>query len=313
MNPICRLLNISYPIFQGGMARISDPKLVASVSNSGGFGILTTVGLTADDLRDTINKTKALTNKPFGVNLMLHQENIPELVDVIIENSVSAVTTGAGSPKAYISKLQDAGIKVIPVIATVKHAIKMQDLGVDAIIAEGSEAGGHIGQISLFSLLPQIIESVDLPVIAAGGIVTGRDWLATEIFGAKGVQMGTRFLASEECMIGPNYKEIIINADDTSSIVTGQSYSMPVRCITNQWLRDLLAKEYQGTHKDELMKAATGAYSRAVLEDDVETGSVMAGLSVGRIKTILSVDEIVEQMVDEYVKYKKSFVEKDFD
>lgn len=243
-NNICSLLNIKYPIFQGGMAWVSDSSLAAAVSNAGGLGIIAGGNAPASFVREEIIKAKELTDKPFGVNIMLLSENADELSDIVIEEGVKVVTTGAGNPGKYIEKWKKAGIRVIPVVASVALAKRMERAGADAIIAEGCEAGGHIGKLTTMVLLPQVVDSVNIPVIAAGGIGDGRGVAAAFILGAKGVQLGTRFLVANECTIHDNYKEAVINAKDIDTVVTGRPTGHPVQVIKNK-----LAREYINLEK----------------------------------------------------------------
>ncbi len=297
---ITEVLGIEYPIFQGGMQHISRSPLVIAVSNAGGLGLLTTGALDGEGLRKEIQTVRENTSKPFGVNLNLMQPNIDELVDVVIEEKVQVVTTGAGSPKKYFPRFKEAGIKVIPVIAAVKHAVKMQELGVDAIIAEGQEAGGHIGSLSTLPLVRQVTEAVDLPVIAAGGFADGRGLVAALALGAQGVQMGTVFLASEECPIPLAFKESVVNAIDTSTVVTGLRAGHPVRAITNSMLVKYLELEMkENAPTEELEKLTVGSLYKAVVEGDVENGTMMAGQISGHIKAIRPAKEIIDQIMHE--------------
>ena len=244
-NSICDLLNIEYPIFQGGMAWVSDSSLAAAVSNAGGLGIIAGANAPASFVREEIKKAKELTDKPFGVNIMLLSENADELSDIVIEEGVKVVTTGAGNPGKYIEKWKNAGIKVIPVVASVALAKKMEKSGADAIIAEGCEAGGHIGKLTTMVLVPQVVDVVNIPVIAAGGIADGRGIAAAFMLGAKAVQVGTRFLVANECTIHDNYKEAVIKAKDIDTVVTGRATGHPVQVIKNK-----LAREYMKIEKE---------------------------------------------------------------
>lgn len=236
-----KLLGIKYPIICGAMARIADATLAAAVSNAGGLGIIAGGGLSKEELKAEIRKCKELTSNPFGVNIMLMASNKDELANLLIEEKVSVVTTGAGSPEAYIKMWKEAGIKVIPVIASVKHAKKMEALGVDAVVAEGTEAGGHIGSTTTMCLIPQVVDAVSIPVIAAGGIADGRGMRAVEILGAAGVQIGTRFLATKECKIAQAYKEEVIKANDTDTRVIGLSIASPIRNLKNEMTEKYLS------------------------------------------------------------------------
>ena len=276
---ITKLLNIKYPIFQGAMAQISHYQLAAAVSEAGGLGIIASGGMTGEQLREEIRELRKLTDKPFAVNVMLMMKNIKEIVTVIIEEKVPVVTTGAGTPKFIMPYLKEAGIKVIPVIVSVKHAQKMQELGVDAVIAEGSEAGGHIGETNTMALIPQIVDSVDIPVIAAGGVADGRGLAAAFVLGAQGVQMGTIFLASEECPISAGYKDA------------------PVRCIRNEMTDHYIELENKGTNRDELEEITIGSLSKAVYEGDTVHGSMMSGQIAGLVKEIRPCKEILDTIV----------------
>lgn len=296
---ICQMLEIEYPIFQGAMARISTHKLVGAVSQAGGLGILASGGWTAEELREEIRLTREITDKPFGVNLMLQMGNIDALVEVIIEEKVKLVTTGAGSPEKYIPALKEAGIFIMPVIASVRHATKMEKLGVDGVIAEGQEAGGHIGQSSTMSLLPQIVDAVDIPVIGAGGIGDGRSVAAMYALGAQGIQVGTLFLATEECPISENYKQKLLEANDTATIVTGRRYRDPVRSLNNPMLVKFAELEAADAPKEEVMALTEGSLAKAVLDGDMDNGSAMAGEVSGMIKEILSCQDLIQRLFKE--------------
>ncbi len=299
MTKLTDLLGIEYPIIQGGMQHISRSPLVIAVSNAGGLGLLTTGALDAEGLRKEINTVRENTTNPFGVNLNLLQPNIEELIDVVIEEKVPLVTTGAGSPKKYFPRFKEADIKVIPVVAAVKHALKMQELGVDAIIAEGQEAGGHIGKSGTLSLIRQITEAVDLPVVAAGGFADGKGLVAALALGAEGVQMGTVFLAAEECPIPQAFKEAVVNAIDTSTIVTGRKGGHPVRAIQNPMLVEYLTLEMANAPEEELEKLTVGSLYRAVVEGDTETGTMMAGEISGLVKGIRPTSDIISSIMAE--------------
>lgn len=290
------LLNIKYPIIQGGMANISSAELVAAVSNAGGLGIIGSGGWDGNRLREEIRKCKQLTDKPFGVNLMLMNPHCDELSDIVIEEGVSVVTTGAGSPGPYIEKWKAAGIKIIPVVPSVALAKRMARLGVDAIIAEGTESGGHVGELTTMSLVPQVADAVELPVIAAGGIADGRGFVAAIALGASGVQIGTRFLTATECPVHENYKLALIKAKDTDTVVTGRSVGVPVRCLKNPMTREYIKLEHQGVSAEELEYLTLGSLRKAVLEGDTKSGSVMAGQIAGMLSQVQSVAEIIEDI-----------------
>lgn len=290
------LLNIKYPIIQGAMANISLAELASAVSNAGGLGIIASGGWDGNKLRSEIRKCKELTDKPFGVNLMLMNPHCDELVDVIIEEKVPVVTTGAGSPGSYIPRFKEAGIKVIPVIASVALAKRMARLEVDAIIAEGTESGGHVGESTTMALLPQVVDAVDIPVIAAGGIADGRGFIAAMALGACGVQVGTRFLTAEECPVHDNYKQAIIKAKDRDTVVTGRSVGVPVRCLKNPMTREYMELEKKGVSPEELEHLTLGSLRKAVLEGDIKGGSVMAGQIAGMISKTQSAAEIIDDI-----------------
>ena len=294
MNKICKLLDIKYPIIQGAMANIADAELASSVSNAGGLGIIASGGMSADKLREEIKKCKKLTDKPFGVNLMLKAPNKDELIKVVMEEKPTVVTTGAGSPKDFIGEFKKLGIKVIPVIASVKHAVKMESLGADALIAEGTEAGGHIGENSTLPLVQSVVASVNIPVVAAGGIYDGKGLAAMLLLGASGVQMGTRFLLSTDCNIDKNYKEAIKNATET--VVTGRNIGIPVRCLPNKMTEEYIREEKSGKTKEELEHFTLGALKKAVA-GDVETGSLMSGQIVSMVNKEASTLQIIEEIM----------------
>lgn len=296
---ITQLLGIKYPIFQGGMAQIALAPLAGAVSNAGGLGIIGSGGLTADQLRDQIKKTREITDKPFAVNLMLMMHNIPELIQVVVEEGVKIVTTGAGTPAPYMPIFKEHGIIVIPVVPSVKIAKKMEALGVDAIVAEGTEAGGHVGETTTMALLPQITSAVSIPVLGAGGIADGRGIAAAFALGAQGVQVGTRFLATVECPTHENFKLAVVNADDTSTTVTGRSLGGPVRSIKNSMIKEFLELEKQNASRDELEKLSLGSLRKAVFEGDTDRGSVMAGQICGLVKEITTVEEMITRMFAE--------------
>ncbi|AYV71539.1 DUF561 domain-containing protein [Bacillus sp. PK3-056] len=290
---ITKLLDIKYPIFQGGMAQIAFAPLAGAVSNAGGLGIIASGGLSADALREEIRKTKEITTNPFAVNLMLMMNNIPELIDVIIEEGVKIVTTGAGTPAPYMSLFKENGIKVIPVVPSVKIAKKMEALGADAIVAEGTEAGGHVGETTTMALLPQVVSAVSIPVIGAGGIADGRGIVAAFALGAQGIQIGTRFLATYECPVHENVKKAVLDAIDTSTTVTGRSLGGPVRSIKNSMIDEYLKLEQQHASRDELEKLSLGSLRKAVFEGDIDRGSVMAGQICGLCNELTTVEEMI--------------------
>ncbi|WP_300386660.1 enoyl-[acyl-carrier-protein] reductase FabK [Clostridium sp.] len=305
-NNICNLLNIKYPIFQGGMAWVSDSSLAAAVSNAGGLGIIAGANAPASLVREEIRKTKELTDKPFGVNIMLLSENAEELSEIVIEEEVKVITTGAGNPGKYIEKWKRAGIKVIPVVPSVALAKRMERAGADAVIAEGCESGGHIGKLTTMVLLPQVVDAVDIPVIAAGGIGDGRGIAASFIFGASGVQVGTRFLVADECNIHDNYKNAVIKSTDIDTVVTGRITGHPVQVIKNKLAREYMNLENKKGSLEDLEELGKGALRKAVKDGDIEYGSLMAGQISGMITKRQSAKEIVEEMFTEYENVRRS-------
>ena len=297
-----KLLGIKYPIIQGAMAWISEANLTAAVSNAGGAGVIATGGRTTEWVRDEIRKTKTLTSNPFGVNVMLMAPNKDEVVEVICEEKVAFVTLGAGNPVPYFEIFHKAGIKAIPVIPSVKLAKRVEAAGADAIVIEGMEAGGHIGTLTTMALLTNVIPEVSIPVIAAGGIVDGRGMAAALLMGASGVQMGTRFLLSEECTVHANAKQRIIAANDTDSVVTGYSRGHGVRGLKNTFTEKFLALEISGAPDEELNNLATGTNKLAAIDGDVENGLVQAGQSLNRLNTIKPAKTFVDEIVAEAVQ-----------
>ncbi|MGP6355338.1 NAD(P)H-dependent flavin oxidoreductase [Streptococcus dysgalactiae] len=295
MTSIEKLLNCRYPLLQGGMAYISQPKLVAAVSEAGGAGILTSVGETPTSLKALIDEVRQLTSHTFGVNLMLQQNNIAELVEVIVQEKVPFVTTGAGNPAPYLRALKEAGIKVLAVVGSVYHAKKMDALGVDAIIAEGQESGGHIGEISSMVLIPQVVDAVSVPVIGAGGVYDHRSISAMIALGAKGVQAGTIFLASQECQIPNSYKEKLLDANEPATIVTGLKYGHPVRSLKTTLVVDYAEKEFSGASKEELDAYIGDAYHQAVVSE-TDHGCYLAGQVAAAIRRIETVQVIVDRL-----------------
>ena len=296
-NRVCSLLGIKYPIIQGAMAWIADGNLAGHVSKEGGLGIIAGGGMPIDILRNEIKKAKAITSNPFGVNLMLMMPNIEEQIDVCIEEGVKVVTTGAGNPGVYMEKLKAAGIKVIPVVASVALAKRMEKIGADAVVAEGMEAGGHIGEITTMALVPQIAEAVSIPVIAAGGIGGGKQFLAAFTLGAEGVQVGTKFLVADECNVHDNYKEAIIKSKDRSTVATGNYTGHPVRVINNKLAKEMLEMEKHGASVEELEKLGTGKLRLAAVEGDVKEGSVMSGQVASMVTKRESAKDIIEGLM----------------
>ena len=300
-NVITELLNIKYPIIQGGMAWIADASLAVGVSEAGGLGIISGVGPT-EVVRAQIRKAKELTDKPFGVNVMLMQDNADEIAHLVCDEKVPVVTTGAGSPGKYIEMWKSHGIKVIPVVPSVAIAKRMEKFGADAVIAEGMESGGHIGQTTTMSLVPQVVDAVNIPVITAGGIGDGRGIAASFMLGAVGVQMGTRFLVSNECNVHKNYKEKVLKAKDIETEVTGTSTSHPVRVLRNKLTREYIKLEKSNSNSEKLESLTRGALRKAVIEGDTENGSVMAGQIAGLVKKEQSCKEIIEELMTEFDK-----------
>ena len=296
---ITELLGIRYPIFQGGMAWVAEYHLAAAVSNAGGFGIIGAASAPPEVVREQIRKVKDLTDKPFGVNVMLMNPNAPEVANVVVEEGVAAVTTGAGNPAAYMKMWKEAGIKVIPVVASVAMARMMEKGGADAVVAEGTESGGHIGSATTMTLVPQVADAVKIPVIAAGGIGDGRGIAAAMMLGAQGVQMGTRFIVAEESIVHGNYKERILKAKDIDSEVTGRSTGHPIRVLRNQMTREYLKMEEQGVGLEELELLTLGSLRKAVMDGDVVNGSLMAGQIAGLVKKEQTCREMIEEMMQE--------------
>ena len=296
---ITELLNIEYPIIQGGMAWVADYHLAAAVSNAGGLGLIGSGGAPASWVKDQIREVKKLTDKPFGVNIMLMNPEADEIAKVIVEEKVPFVTTGAGNPSKYNKEWKEAGVKVIPVVASCALAKMMERCGADAVVAEGTEAGGHIGEITTMSLVPQVVDAVNIPVIAAGGIADGRGFAAALMLGAKAVQMGTHFVATKECNVHENYKEKIIKAKDIDSKVTGRSTGHPVRVLRNQMSNEYIKKEQEGATLEELELLTLGGLRKAVVEGNVKEGSLMAGQIAGLVKKQYTCKELIEKVVTE--------------
>lgn len=296
---ICEMLNIEYPIFQGAMARIADAQLAAAVSEAGGLGIIAGGAAPMEYVRAEVRKAKELTQKPFGVNIMLLSPNADEIAKMVCEEGVKVVTTGAGTPGKYMAMWKEHGIKVIPVVPSVAIAKRMVRGGADAVIAEGTEAGGHIGELTTMVLVPQVVDAVDVPVIAAGGIADGRGIAAAFMLGAEGVQVGTRFLSAYECNIHPNYKQKVLNAKDIDTIVTGRSTGHPVRVLKNKLARKFIELEANNAPIEEIEQLGVGALARAVTEGDIEYGSLMAGQIAALVNKEQSCKEIITEMFAE--------------
>lgn len=296
---INNLLEIEYPIIQGGMAWVAEHHLAAAVSEAGGFGLIGAANAPADWVREQIRKTKELTDRPFGVNVMLMSPYADEVARVIADEGVKAVTTGAGNPEKYMELWKERNIKVIPVVASVALAKRMERCGADAVVAEGCESGGHIGESTTMTLVPQVVDAVDIPVIAAGGIGDGRGIAAAFMLGAKGVQMGTRFVVTKECQVHPAYKERIIRAKDIDTRVTGRSTGHPIRALRNDMTKAYLQKEQEGASTEELELLASGALRRAVQEGDIHNGSLMSGQIAGLIKEEVSCKQLIDTLVSQ--------------
>lgn len=297
-SPICDILGIRYPIFQGGMAWIADANLAAAVSNAGGLGLISSINYGTEAVRKEIHKCKNLTDKPFGVNIMLQAPNAAEIADLVLEENIKILTTGAGSPSPYMEKWKAAGIKVIPVVASVAYALKMQELGATAVIAEGAESGGHVGDLHTMSLVPQVVDALDIPVLAAGGLFDGRSAAAAFMLGACGIQLGTRFLIADECLIHENYKEKLLKASDVSTIITGKSFGDAVRCLKTPFSKKFFKMEYDpAVSKEEVLAFGTGSMRKAVFEGDNSGGSYLAGEVAGMIKKKESAADIINDIV----------------
>lgn len=294
---ITSLLGIQYPIIQGGMAWVATHELASAVSNAGGLGIIGAGGAPASWVRDQIRAAKKETDRPFGVNLMLMNPEADAIAEVIAEEGVRVVTTGAGNPGKYIATWKAAGVKVIPVVASVAMAKMLERSGIDAVVAEGTESGGHIGAATTMTLVPQVVDAVSVPVIAAGGIGDGRGFAAAIALGAEGVQMGTRFVVAKESIVHENYKKRIIKAKDIDSEVTGRSTGHPIRVIRNRMTKEYLKKEQEGASLDELEQLTLGALRRAVVEGDIDFGSVMAGQIAGLVKKEETCEEIIQDVM----------------
>lgn len=296
---VAELLEIQYPIIQGGMAWVAEYNLASAVSNAGGLGIIGAASAPAEIVREQIIKCKAMTNRPFGVNIMLLNPNADEVAQIVVEEGVKVVTTGAGNPAKYMHMWKEAGVKVIPVVASVAMAKMMERAGADAVVAEGMESGGHIGQTTTMALVPQIADAVSIPVIAAGGIADGRGMAAAFMLGAEGVQMGTRFVAARESIVHENYKQKIIRAKDIDSTITGASTGHPVRCLRNQMTREYQEMEKQGVDFMELEKLTLGSLRRAVIDGDTAGGTLMAGQIAGLVRSQDSCKEIINEIMEQ--------------
>ena len=302
---VTKLLGIKYPIIQGGMAWVAEHHLAAAVSEAGGLGLIGAANAPAEWVREEIRKAKELTDKPFGVNIMLMSPYADDVAKVVAEEGVKVVTTGAGNPGKYLASWKEAGICVNPVVASVALAKMMERAGVDAVVAEGTESGGHIGETTTMVLVPQVVDAVKIPVIAAGGIADGRGIAAAFMLGAKGVQLGTRFVASKEAVVHQNYKDYIVKAKDIDTRVTGRSTGHPVRVLRNAVTKEYLELEKKGASFEELESLTVGGLRRAVQEGDTKTGSLMSGQIAGMIRDIPTCQEIIDRLVTETDKLMK--------
>lgn len=294
---LCKLAGIEYPIFQGGMAWVANASLASAVSNAGGLGIIAAMNSNAQQLRAEISKCRTMTEKPFGVNIMLMSPFADEVAEVVAEEKIPVVTTGAGNPSKYMERWLEAGIKVIPVVPSVALAKMVVRRGAAAVVAEGGESGGHVGDLTTMTLVPQVCDAVDVPVIAAGGIGDGRGVAASFMLGACGVQVGTRFLVAKECTIHQNYKNKVLSARDIDTMTTGKRFGHPVRCLKNDFSRMLLENEYEpGMTAEQFEKLGVGALRKAVLDGDVAAGSFMCGQIAGMVNKEQTCREIIEEM-----------------
>lgn len=296
---VTELLGVEKPIIQGGMAWVAESHLAAAVSNAGGFGIIGAANAPAEVVRNYIREAKEMTDKPFGVNIMLMSPYAADIAQVVVEEKVSAVTTGAGSPEQYMEQWKAANIKVIPVVASVALAKRMERCGADAVVAEGTESGGHIGETTTMALVPQVVDAVKIPVIAAGGIADGRGIAAAFMLGAEAVQMGTRFVATEECNVHENYKQFLLKARDIDTRVTGRTTGHPVRTLRNSMTKEYLEKEAAGASFEELEMLTLGGLRKAVVDGDVKTGSVMSGQIAGMVKDVPACKDLMARLMAE--------------
>lgn len=300
------IIKTKYPIIQGGMANIATGEFAAAISNAGGLGLIAAGGMKPEQLRENIDRARELTDKPFGVNIMLMHPQVDELMEIVIEKKVPVVTTGAGNPGKYVPALKEAGIKVMPVVASVALAQRMERLGVDAVIAEGTESGGHVGEMTTMALVPQVVDGVSIPVVAAGGIASGRQMLAAYALGACGVQVGTCLLVSEECPVHQNYKQAVLDASDSDTIVTGRIGGTPVRVLKNRMAREYVRQERAGATKEELEVYTLGSLRKAVFDGNVKEGSLMAGQVAGQLHEIRPAAVILEEMYTSFCQLKKN-------
>ena len=298
-NRVCQILGTEYPIIQGAMALIAESNLAGAVSGGGGLGIIASGGAQGNWVVNEIKKIRSMTEKPFGVNIMLLDPNVEEIIDIVCREKVPVVTTGAGNPGKYIKRLKENGIAVLPVVANQTLAKRVERAGADAVIAEGCEAGGHIGEITTMAMIPQMVDSLSIPVIAAGGIGDGRGIAAAYMLGAEGVQVGTRFLTSDECIVARSYKDAILKARDSSTVATGRSTGHPVRVIKNKLARQVLEMEKNNVDAEKINEVCTGSLRRAVFSGDMEMGSVMSGQIAGLVSKEQPAAEIISEMFKE--------------
>ena len=296
---VTELLGIEYPIIQGGMAWVADHHIAAAVSEAGGLGLIAAANAPAEWVREQIREAKKLTDKPFGVNIMLMSPNADEVAKIVVEEGIKVITTGAGSPEKYMEAWKAAGVKVIPVVASVALARRMERCGADAVVAEGTESGGHIGETTTMALVPQVVDAVKIPVIAAGGIADGRGIAAAFMLGAEAVQMGTRFVVAKESNVHQNYKDRVIAAKDIDSVVTGRSTGHPVRSLRNSMTREYLDMEKEGVEFEKLERLTLGTLRKAVVDGDVKQGTVMAGQIAGLVSKEQTCEEIIKELMKE--------------
>ncbi|MGL5650521.1 MAG: enoyl-[acyl-carrier-protein] reductase FabK [Paraclostridium sp.] len=299
MKDLCELLNIKYPIIQGGMAWVATAELAAGVSNAGGLGIIAAGNAPKEVIKEQIKKCRELTDKPFGLNVMLLSPFVDEIMDLIVEERVEVITTGAGNPAKYIERLKAVNTKIIPVVPTIALAKRMEKHGADAVIVEGTEAGGHIGELTTIVLTPQVVDNVNIPVIAAGGIADGKGLAAALCLGASGVQIGTRFICSDECIAHENYKNLILKSRDRDAIVTGRSTGHPVRTLKNKLAKEILNMEKEGVNPLDIDQKGVGSLRMAVVNGDVENGSFMAGQIASYINDVKPCKQIIEDIMEE--------------
>lgn len=299
MKDLCELLNIKYPIIQGGMAWVATAELAAGVSNAGGLGIIAAGNAPKEVIKEQIKKCRELTDKPFGVNVMLLSPFVDEIMDLIVEERVEVITTGAGNPAKYIERLKAVNTKIIPVVPTIALAKRMEKHGADAVIVEGTEAGGHIGELTTIVLTPQVVDNVNIPVIAAGGIADGKGLAAALCLGASGVQIGTRFICSDECIAHENYKNLILKSRDRDAIVTGRSTGHPVRTLKNKLAKEILNMEKEGVNPLDIDQKGVGSLRMAVVNGDVDNGSFMAGQIASYINDVKPCKQIIEDIMEE--------------